>query len=600
MIDIVRKVYRLLSPKERKSALLLLMQMIFSSILSVFSIALVLPFMSIILNNSFIFQNKIIFSMYNLMHFKNVHNFLIFFGAFLLVALVVGNISTALSIWSSSHFSLLRNKSFSEKLLRQYLLQPYIFYLERNSSILTKNIMIEVYTVVYNIVLGIMRVVEQSALVLLILLLLLFLNPLLSLVVLSLLGGVYTMIYFFAKGRLSTVSREVISSRDAMTKIVTEGFGAIKYLKCLNQEENVLDNYSKEATVFVKHVAFTHVIGATPRYALEMVSFGGMVVFLLIYLVKNLDVSKIIPLISLYAFAGYRMMPNLHYIFYNVTHIKANKKSLDLIYEDIMNLPVLHKPSASVQESIPFNRELQLRDVAFSYPSAAKNTISDLSLTIQANAKVGFVGSTGAGKTTIVDIILGLLEPQSGLMTVDGKEINGSNIKAWQNNLGYVPQNVYLIDSSIARNIAFGINPDEIDMDMVKLSATKANLNDFVETLPSKYETEIGERGVRLSGGQVQRIGIARALYRNPQVLVLDEATSALDSITEDAVLQALKNVGRERTIIMIAHRLSTIRECDKIFVIDNGCIADSGSYDELFERNSVFRSMTKQKDNVG
>ena len=244
---------------------------------------------------------------------------------------------------------------------------------------------------------------------------------------------------------------------------------------------------------------------------------------------------------------------------------------------------------------LPFKDKLELRNVAFQYPETDTPVIKDFSLTIKANTSVAFVGSTGSGKTTTVDILLGLLEPKTGQLVVDGVEVTEDNVAGWQKNLGYVPQLIYLNDDTIARNIAFGVHPTQLDMAAVERAAKLANIHDFItEELPQGYETPVGERGIRLSGGQRQRLGIARALYHNPEVLVLDEATSALDGVTEDSIFNAVDDIGKSKTIVMIAHRISTVRNCHVIYVLEKGRIVAQGTYDELLASSAKFRAIAQ------
>ncbi|MFW9986092.1 MAG: ATP-binding cassette domain-containing protein [Candidatus Odinarchaeota archaeon] len=264
----------------------------------------------------------------------------------------------------------------------------------------------------------------------------------------------------------------------------------------------------------------------------------------------------------------------------------------DIIAEDLSDEINGFVPQSRECVPLNFKYRLKLENLSFSYPNSKNPVLNSLNLEIAPNTTIGLIGTTGSGKTTLVDIILGLLSPESGKILVDDTEINKNNISAWQKNIGYVPQTIYLTDDTIARNIAFAIPDEEIDMDRVKESARLAELNVFIETLPKHYQTYVGEKGVRLSGGQRQRIGIARALYHNPKLLVMDEATSALDGITENVIMDAIHNLSGKKTIIMIAHRLSTVKECDVIYILEQGEIVDSGTYDELFANNEHFFKM--------
>lgn len=598
MIEILKKLYFLLTPKDRWVALILLCQMGASSLINIFGIVLIFPFMTLVLTPDLLFkqQNFFLLFLYKLFSCSNIHSFLIILGIVVFIFLVVGNVMLTITLWLSTRFALFRNYTLSKRLLEIYLFQPYKFFLDKNSSTLVKNIMVEVYTVIQYVLLALIRLLDQTISALAILLMLLAIKPLLSLFVLVSFGGVYSIIYFIVKNRLEVISSKTVKTRNVMFKVVNEGFGGIKDIKFLNRENNVVKNFSGDALVFARAASAAAIIAQAPRYALEIVAFGGVLVTLLYLLVNNYMVSAIIPLLALYVFAGYRLMPSLQQIFAYLTQIKTNKDSLDIIYDDIRRLSIICSTAEKVA-NLPFNSELQIKDLVYFYPNTEKSAIHGINLTIRKYAIIGFVGATGAGKTTIIDVILGLLEPSSGSLIVDGQIIDRNNIQAWQSNIGYVPQHIYLCDDTIANNIAFGLQENEVDISVVRKVAAMANLSDFIEKeLPNGYETIVGERGVRLSGGQAQRIGIARALYRDPTVLVLDEATSSLDGITEDVILQAVKNVAHKKTIIMIAHRLSTVKECDHIFFMKNGTVIDIGNFDELLERNDDFRKMAKQR----
>jgi ATP-binding cassette, subfamily B, bacterial PglK len=316
---------------------------------------------------------------------------------------------------------------------------------------------------------------------------------------------------------------------------------------------------------------------------------------------KGESVVDFIPLLSLFAFAAYRMMPSLHRFFNALTRVYYNTAIVDKIYEDMIEIQPKKQssvPSKPIKKAINFEKAIKLQDIRFCYTDSSFDIISNINLTIPKNNFIGFAGATGCGKTTLVDIILGLLTPQSGQIIVDDTPITQKNIPSWQQKIGYVPQEIYLSDDTIRKNIAFGLPNKDIDDKQVKFAAQLAALDTFVENeLPNKYNTIIGERGIRLSGGQRQRIGLARALYRNPEILVLDEATSSLDGATEEAVLKAIHHAAEARTVIMIAHRLNTLKDCDQIYILEKGRIIGQGTYEELLKQSRKFREMAKITD---
>ena len=334
------------------------------------------------------------------------------------------------------------------------------------------------------------------------------------------------------------------------------------------------------------------VVAMLPRYALEALAFGGIVLIVLYLLREQQDLQAIIPILGLYAFAGYRLMPSLQQIFHGLTNIRFNAAALDQLIAD---LPAAGSTAVSTPAApaLRLRDSIRLRGVTFRYATAKETLFEGLDLEIRAATTVAFVGETGSGKTTLVDLILGLLRPGAGSIEIDGVPLTEENVRRWQANLGYVPQSIFLTDDTVTRNIAFGLPDEEIDREAVERAARAASIDRFIRTeLPRGYETVVGERGVRLSGGQRQRIGIARALYQDPEVLVFDEATSSLDSLTEEAVLQAVHDLAGSKTILMIAHRLSTVRDCDRIFLLSGGEIVACGRYEDLVDSSPAFQAL--------
>jgi ABC-type multidrug transport system fused ATPase/permease subunit len=308
------------------------------------------------------------------------------------------------------------------------------------------------------------------------------------------------------------------------------------------------------------------------------------------------SINEVLPTLGVFAFAGLRIFPAIQLMYLSLTTLRTTAATLDSVHRDYMEVVMQDGPRARRRHGtapLRLKDHLELHEILYSYPLAERAALAGLSLEVRANTTVGIVGGTGAGKTTAVDVLLGLLHPQAGTLRVDGTAITPANLRSWQGVLGYVPQQIYLIDDSVSANIAFGIQPESRNQAAIETAARVANLHDFVlSELPQGYDTPVGERGVRLSGGQRQRIGIARALYHDPDVLILDEATSALDNLTERAVMDAVHALGHQKTIIMIAHRLSTVRNCDRIFLLEQGRVSAAGTYEELVAGNEIFRRM--------
>jgi ABC-type multidrug transport system fused ATPase/permease subunit len=478
-----------------------------------------------------------------------------------------------------------------------YLNHPYVFFLNRNSSELVQNTLFEMGRTVNNVLIPLLTILARSTIAFSILILLFSVNPTLALVSGTILGGAYGLVYLGVRKTLARSGQDISLANARRTQIAYETFGGIKDIKILGREKNFFDLFRKPVERYALLQSHTQMISLLPRYALETMAFGGIIGIVLYLLSTGQNLSATLPLISLYALAGYRLMPALQQIFANWSIVRFNISAVDRIARDIDTLPGASKnqptvPPPSVRK-LPLTRAIELDGVTFHYPGREEPVLDKVSLVIPANTSIGLVGSTGSGKTTTLDILLGLLEPTGGYLRVDGQVIDRKNVRQWQAAIGYVPQQIMLLDDTVLKNIAFGIPDGEIDQEKVVEAAKLAHLHDFVTSdLPQGYDTPIGERGVRLSGGQRQRIGIARALYHEPAVLVLDEATSALDNITENVIMEALNTLSRNKTVIMVAHRLTTVRECDTIVVLDRGRVADSGTYSSLLERNDFFRML--------
>lgn len=598
MIKIIQKIFQLLNQGERRQLYILFGAMIISAFIEVAGIATIMPFLSLLTNPDMIHENGFFSRLYSVLNFQTTSSFLIFIGILVLVVLIISNALAALTFWGLMRFTWMRNFTLSKRLLHKYLHRPYVFFLNQNTSDLGKNILSEVDQVVGGVMITTMQMVARGITVPFVFVLLAVIDPLLAVNVILILGGAYLFVYRLIQNRLYYIGQRRLKTNTERFKAVNEAFGGIKQLKLMGCEDVFIGRYSKPSFEYSHHNSTITIMTSIPRYLMEVMAFGAIILIVLYLLATGKGIQRAIPLIGLYAFATYRLMPALQAIFGGFTSTRFYADGLDLLYKDMQAANDESYRSSLDNKKIPpirLQNHLKLEEITFSYPNAGKPVISDFNLTIKAHTSVAFVGATGAGKTTIADIILCLLMPQKGKMFVDGMEITNDNLLRWQKSLGYIPQDIYLQDDTIARNIAFGVPDDKIDMKKVEHAGEIANIHDFVtQEFPLGYDTVIGERGVRLSGGQRQRIGIARALYNDPQVLVLDEATNALDRDTEQDVFTAIKNIALTKTLIIIAHRLVTVRDCDVVYMLESGRITAQGTYYELVETNANFRRMAK------
>lgn len=595
----LRKLLRILSPRERRQIMWLLPLLIVTALLQVLGIASITPFLAIVADPGAIQRHAVLRWLYDAGGFADSRGFLIAVGVLMFGFIVASNAVSAFATWAMLRFSWMRSHTVGLRIFRHYLARPYVFFLERHSADLGKNLLSEVGQVVAGTVVPTMKAVAGGIATLAILGLLFYLDPLLALITALVMGGAYGTLFFAIRRSQKRLGKVRLAANQRRFETLAEAFGGIKEVKLLGRERDMVRRFEGPSREYATTTAVNAVVAQVPRYALEAIAFGGIVLMVLYLLGKEEPIESLIPVLGLYAFAGYRLMPSLQNIFHGLTNIRFNAAALDALIADLPDGGANPLPLPAT-EPLRLTRSIRLRDVHFRYPTADAALFRGLDLEIAANSSVAFVGETGSGKSTLVDLILGLHRPDAGSLEVDDQPITDDNLRAWQHNLGYVPQAIFLTDDSIARNIAFGLPDEEIDGEAVLRASRAACIDRFVEEeLPRGYDTLVGERGVRLSGGQRQRIGIARALYHDPQVLVFDEATSALDGGTEEAVLQAVADLAHSRTLITIAHRLSTVRDADRIYLMSAGRIVAAGSYDDLLASNPEFRVLASASNHA-
>lgn len=584
MRDTFIKIMDILPASQKRQVGWLLAMSTLTALLETAGVVSIVPFMMVVSNPQILHQNGWLSHLYAASGVDHENYFLFLLGAITFTILVAGNGFKALNSWLINRFTFRTGHEISMRLIRSYLAQPYEYFLTHHSAELGKNILAEVQQVTGGVLRPGMTALTRLVIAVFLATLLLLADPLLALTVVIVLGGGYGVIYGATRVYLARSGQERVAVNRERYHVTAEAFAGAKEMKLKGLENAYAARFEKPSLRFARIQSVNQALSELPRYGLEVIAFGGILIIVLYLLVVHEGLGNALPMIALYAFAGYRMLPTLQEVFAGFAKMRFGKPALDLLHKDMMGKAGAVPPPAQPVEPLPFLDCIHLDRVNYGYPSGDRSVLHDVSIEIRRGMRVAFIGPTGSGKSTIVDLILGLLLPSSGWVIVDGTPLRDpSTIRRWQRQIGYVPQHIFLADDTISANIAFGQAPGTADSTAVEKAARMAQLHDFiVSELPQGYDTKIGERGVRLSGGQRQRLGLARALYGDPQVLVLDEATSALDNDTEAAVMDALGGLGSDKTIIMIAHRLSTVRRCDVLFKLKSGRIVASGTHEEI------------------
>ena len=597
MIEVYRKIFALLDARERKRSLLLMGLLMAAALADLAGLSAVLTLLNVLAEPARIPDLPVL---------GTIHAWLAptdpFFFQFGLAVVVTAVIATALTIraltaYAVIRYSQMRGFNIASRLLGAYLHQPYSWFLGRNSAEIGRSVLAEANGLVVRALIPALTISANFLVVAIVIGFLLVVDPLITLLAMGLIGGGYALIYLRLRSVLQHLGQVQLDANAERFRLTQEATAGFKEVKLMGLADSFTHRFNAPAKRMAHATAHSEAISQLPRFALEGLTFVVLLGVILSLLFRNAgDLGAIVPTLGIFAFATMRLLPALQQIYHALAALRGGRAVLDHIHSEYTTAMARRAEQSTVGDPakrLPLTHELVLEGVHFAYPAAERTALQDVSLTIQARATIGIVGGTGAGKTTLVDLILGLLIPDSGLLRVDGTVLRHDTLQPWQRTVGYVPQVIYLMDDTVAANIAFGVPPEEIDMEGVERAARIAALHDFViDDLPQGYATRVGERGVRLSGGQRQRIGIARALYRDPALLVMDEATSALDTLTERAVMEAVANMRGDRTIILIAHRLSTVRDCDTIFLMERGRLAARGTYDELVAQNETFRKM--------
>ena len=601
-LEVWRKAWSLLDQRERRGGLIVLAVAVLAAVTSTGMVASVLPFLTVLSDPQSIETSPRLAWAYRTFGFQSTYGFLVALG---LGSMLVIGLAAALqiaNIYTISRFSLMATHSLSLRLMTQYLGQPYEFFLTSHTGSMSTRILAECGEFVGRFLRPAADLVTATVLILSLLGFLLWVNPLITVVAFSLLGASYGGLYLLTRGWIRRLGMERSRANAARYRMAGEALGGVKDIKLLGREVSYLDRFGAPSLRVAQTQLNISLLSQLPRIAIQAVGIGGVVLICLILVRPSTleaggAVAGVLPLLGVFAFAAQRMMPELGKLYGAASLIQSGRAAVDLLHADLVERHAGRLPSGT-ERPMGLRRDLRLEGLSYRYPGAERAGVCDISLVLSAGERVGVVGGSGAGKTTLADLLLGLLRPQAGRMVVDGTPVTEETLVSWQRTVGYVPQEIFLTDASVTENIALGVPSEEIDSELVRRAARTASLEAFVEReLPDGFATLVGERGVRLSGGQRQRIGIARALYHDADLIVFDEATSALDNLTEREVIDSVNALPGDKTIVMIAHRLSTVRNCNRIIVLSEGRMVGFGSWNELMATCSEFRHLAQLAD---
>ena len=601
MFDSLNKLWWLLSRREKRNALLLAVLLLINGVVEMVGVGIIPIYIGIVA-----FPERVISNEYVQMFLDNpgdsiAQSVLLYWGSAALLFFFTAKAaySVLLGYWQA-RFVQNRMLRIGDKLFTAYMRAPYVFHLGRNSAQLLRNVNNECQKIGGAILTPLIEFSTHMFVFVAVVSLLVVASPGLA----SLALIIFTLVAVIVVGSLHRKFKELgveaQSARSDVFKSVNEGLAGVKEIKILRREGSFTKRYRESLETTLRIQRFMQVVGRAIPYVMEWISVTGLLAVVLILFAKGEDSATIVSTVVLFAVSLARLKGSIGSLISKYSTLQHNLVSLDVVYSDLKELEEEEMEANGVgalvddrSEGNDFGQTLELEDVSYRYPGAETEALKSVTLRIHKGEAIGFVGTTGAGKSTLIDIVLGILIPTQGEVLIDGTNIH-SNIDAWQRDIGYIPQSIYLVDGPIKENIALGLPASRIDDEALRRAIKAAHVEEFVNDLPEGVNTIVGERGVRVSGGQRQRIAIARALYHNPDVLIMDEATSALDNVTERAVIEAVENLKGERTILMIAHRLSTVKKCDRIVMLNKGVIEGVGTYEQLIEGSEGFRRMAE------
>ena len=570
-------IWRMFNRSERRGLGVIFVLMLMGTVLEMFSLGLVVSIVGLLVNPDYINRVPFIRTLFGDL---TPTQYVIGAMGLLVSVYLIKTVFLIWKTWVQRGFSNAVTVRIAQDLFENYLRQPYPFHLERNSAIMIRNSQSSA-SLMGGVIDPLLLIASEFLVSGGLFVLMLILEPVGSLSAIVVFGSFSVIFRRFTSRRIANWGDAQNFHNGMIIQHLQQGFGGVKDVKILGREDYFIAGYSRDLSGNA-YVRRRYAVAQTlPRFSMELLTIICLGLLVSLMVLSNKTVGDILPVLSLFGAAAFRLLPTLSQVINSFMSISVNRPIVSDLYTDLsLRIP----GTITDQVARKLLDRIDIEDLSFSYARASRTAINDVSIHVRRGEAVGLIGSSGSGKSTLVDILLGLLEPTQGRVLIDGQDIH-QNLRGWQDQIGYVPQSIFLIDDTLRRNVAFGLSKEKIDDDAVKSAIRSAQLEEFVASLPDGIETVVGERGVRLSGGQRQRIGIARALYHNPDVLVLDEATSSLDTETEHGVMQAVQALQGDKTVIIVAHRLSTVEYCDRLYRLENAHIVDEGTFSEVTSR---------------
>lgn len=602
MLQHLKSLFSLLNKQQKRRIYLLQVLFLVSAVAQIATIGSVAPFIALISTPEILETSDTFKFIYELSPAETYYQFLIFYSAMVCVVIFVGNLISAIVLWYSFRVTINTGAELQRQLFKQYMANQFIYFMRNSGSFMIAKINAQIPRIIYMVLQPLMQLISQFFIVTLIIVTLFVVDPVLSLITAAIVATIYCLIFLTVRKKTMAAGEITTLVNEKKLAILQESIKGIRDVKLLHVEKWYEEQLDQTTRAGLNANSYVALAGDLPRFIVETVIFLAIVGLALYLLISQGSTSSIVQTLSFYAMAGYKILPAAQQMYKSLTALRTHSKVVDRVRDEFIAsaktaLYDTDNAASTKGERLSFSNKFEMKEVTYTYPGETQPAIKNLDMTINANSLVAFVGESGAGKSTVANLVCGLISNGSGEITIDGIPLENSNVRAWQRNIGYIPQSVFLINDTITKNITFGIPDDEIDIERVKVAAKKANIDAFIETLQDGYETVVGENGDLLSGGQKQRLAIARALYKNPSVLIMDEATSALDNITERNILAEIQKLSKSMTVIMIAHRLSTVERCDNIFIFGEGKVAEQGTYDELLVKSAYFKELVYGKD---